>query len=84
MNYIPNISFAIALLIGFGFFVRNVLKLVRNINLGKELDRSDRKTQRWKNMARIALGQSKMVSRPIAGFLPVSYTHLTLPTSDLV
>jgi len=71
MNYIPNISFAIALLIGIGFFVRNVLKLVRNINLGKELDRSDRKTQRWKNMARIALGQSKMVSRPIAGFLHI-------------
>ena len=71
MNYIPNISFAIALFIGIGFFVMNVLKLVRNIKLGKEVDRSDRKTQRWKNMARIALGQSKMVSRPIAGFLHV-------------
>ena len=71
MNYIPNISFAIALFIGIGFFVMNVLKLVRNIKLGKAVDRSDRKTQRWKNMARIALGQSKMVSRPIAGFLHV-------------
>ena len=71
MNYIPNISFAIALIIGLGFFVMNVLKLVRNIKLGKSVDRSDRRTQRWKNMARIALGQSKMVSRPIAGFLHV-------------
>ena len=70
-NYIPNIFFAIALLIGIGFFVMNVLKLVRNIKLGKEVDRSDRKSQRWKNMARIALGQSKMVSRPIAGFLHI-------------
>ena len=71
MNYIPNISFAIALLVGIGFFVKNVLKLVRNIRLGKEVDRSDHKIQRWKNMARIALGQSKMVSRPIAGILHV-------------
>ena len=70
-NYIPNIFFAIALLIGIGFFVMNVLKLVRNIKLGKEVDRSDRKSQRWKNMAIIALGQSKMVSRPIAGFLHI-------------
>ena len=31
---------------------------------------SDKK-QRWKNMARIALGQSKMVSRPVAGILHV-------------
>ena len=71
MNYIPNISFAIALIIGLVFFVMNVLKLVRNIKLGKSVDRSDRRTQRWKNMARIALGQSKMVSRPIAGFLHI-------------
>ena len=71
MNYLPNISFAIALIIGIGFFIMNVLKLVRNIKLGKEVDRSDRKIERWKNMARIALGQSKMVSRPIAGFLHI-------------
>ena len=71
MNYIPNIFFALALFIGIGFFVMNILKLIRNIKLGKDIDRSGRKTQRWKNMARIALGQSKMVSRPIAGFLHV-------------
>ena len=71
MNYLPNISFAIALIIGIGFFVMNVLKLVRNIKLGKDVNRSDRKIERWKNMARIALGQSKMVSRPIAGFLHI-------------
>ena len=71
MDYLPNVIFAIALLLGIGFFVSNVLKLVRNIKLGKDLDRSDNKPERWKNMARIALGQSKMVSRPIAGFLHI-------------
>ena len=71
MDYLPNIFFAIALLVGIGFFVINILKLIRNIKLGKDIDRSDRKIERWKNMARIALGQSKMVSRPFAGFLHI-------------
>jgi len=71
MDYLPNIFFAIALFVSIGFFVMNILKLIRNIKLGKDIDRSDRKTERWKNMARIALGQSKMVSRPFAGFLHV-------------
>ena len=71
MDYLPNIFFAIALFVGIGFFVINILKLIRNIKLGKDIDRSDRKIERWKNMARIALGQSKMVSRPFAGFLHI-------------
>ena len=71
MHYLDNILFAILLIIGVGFFVRNIKKLKRNINLGKELDRSDRKSDRWINMARIALGQSKMVRRPIAGILHI-------------
>ncbi len=71
MEYIPNILFAIVLLAGVGFFTINIRKLIRNIKLGKEVDRSDNKAARWKNMARVALGQSKMVSRPIAGFLHI-------------
>ena len=71
MQYLPNILFAVILLAGLGFFTKNVLQLRRNINLGKDVDVSDNKPQRWKNMARIALGQSKMVVRPIAGFLHV-------------
>ena len=71
MQYIPNLLFVIILIAGIGFFVRNIQKLTRNIKLGKELDRSDNKSARWKNMAMIALGQSKMVSRPFAGFLHI-------------
>ncbi|RAJ16190.1 (Fe-S)-binding protein [Olleya aquimaris] len=71
MEYLPNILFAIALVLGIGYFANNVRKLIRNIKLGKDVDVSDNKPQRWKNMAYIALGQSKMVKRPIAGFLHV-------------
>ena len=71
MNYLSNILFVILLCIGVGYFTINVKKLLRNIKLGKDVDRSDNPSERWKNMAIIALGQSKMVKRPIAGFLHV-------------
>ncbi len=71
MQYLDNILFAVLLIIGVGFFVKNINKLRRNINLGKPVDRSDRKSERWANMAKIALGQSKMVRRPISGILHI-------------
>ncbi|MEH6770768.1 (Fe-S)-binding protein [Maribacter arcticus] len=71
MQYLPNIIFVLLLIVGVGFFVKNISKLKRNIFLGKEASINDNKPQRWKNMAKIALGQSKMVVRPIAGFLHI-------------
>ncbi|MDI9257115.1 MULTISPECIES: (Fe-S)-binding protein [Flavobacterium] len=71
MMYIDNILFAIILLAGIGFFAKNVKKLSRNIKLGHDVDRSDNPSARWNNMAMVALGQSKMVKRPIAGFLHI-------------
>ena len=37
--------------------------------MGRAIDRSDRTSARWYNMIRIAFGQSKMVTKPIAGIL---------------
>jgi len=71
MQYIPNVLFIIALVAGIGYFTKNIRKVIRNIRLGKDVDRSDNKGERFGNMARIALGQSKMVRRPIAGILHV-------------
>jgi len=71
MSFLDNIFFAILLLIGFGYFTINVKKLIRNIKLGKDLNRSDNSSARWKNMIFIALGQSKMVKRPVAGLLHI-------------
>jgi heterodisulfide reductase subunit C len=71
MEYVPNILFLIALIVGIGFFTRNVKKLSRNIKLGKDVDVSDNKSQRWHNMVRIALGQTKMVVRPVAGLMHI-------------
>ena len=71
MQYIPNILFIIALVAGIGYFTKNIRKVIRNIRLGKDVDRSDNKGQRFKNMAMVAIGQSKMVRRPIAGILHI-------------
>lgn len=71
MWLIPNIVFCVLLFIAVTLFVRNIKKIQRNIKLGKNEDRFDDPNLRLKNMIRVALGQSKMVSRPIAGILHV-------------
>lgn len=71
MSYLDNILFALLLGLGFGYFYLNLKKLIRNINLGIAVDRTDNPRARWTNMAMIALGQSKMVKRPIAGLLHI-------------
>ncbi len=71
MSYLDNILFAILLAVGFGYFFNSVKKIRRNINLGTAVNRSDNPKARWTNMAMIALGQSKMVKRPIAGILHI-------------
>lgn len=71
MNFLDNILFAIVLAVGAGYFAMNVKKLIRNINLGRDVNRKDHSSARWKNMMMIAFGQSKMVKRPVAGFLHI-------------
>lgn len=71
MSFLVNIFFAIILTLGFGYFAINVKKLVRNINMGRDVNRSDNSSARWNNMLMVALGQSKMVKRPVAGFMHI-------------
>lgn len=52
-------------------FSKNIGKVIRNIKLGKPLDRSDNPSERFKVMAMVALGQSKMVVRPVAGIMHI-------------
>jgi len=68
---ISNIIFLVVLLGAIALFTFQVRKIRRNIMLGRDVDRSDRKKERWAMMTRVALGQSKMVSRPLAGIMHV-------------
>ncbi len=65
------ILFVIIAAAGIGLFARKVGKIRRNIFLGQPLQRSDRTAARWATMARVAMGQSKMVTRPVAGFFHI-------------
>ena len=71
MGFISNLIFAIALGFASFLFAKNIKRIRRNIFLGRDIDRSDRSSDRWKVMARVALGQGKMTKRPVAGFLHI-------------
>jgi heterodisulfide reductase subunit C len=66
---IGQIIFIIILGAAVYWFSKNVGKIRRNILLGKDDDRTDQPALRWKTMAKIALGQTKMVKRPVAGIM---------------
>jgi heterodisulfide reductase subunit C len=70
-DLISNLIFALFLGAAAFLFGKNVLKIRRNILLGRDIDRSDNPSKRWKTMAKVALGQSKMVVRPVAGILHI-------------
>ena len=68
---IASILFLLLLTAGIVLFTFNMRKVIRNIRLGKEIDRSDQPAKRWGIMLRVALGQSKMVTRPIPAILHI-------------
>jgi len=71
MEYIPQILFLIMLAVGFGLFAKSAMRIRRNILLGRDINRNDSASERLNLMLRVALGQSKMVVRPIAGTLHI-------------
>jgi heterodisulfide reductase subunit C/nitrate reductase gamma subunit len=71
MGYIDNILFAILLGAGIWLFAKNIRKIRRNILIGRDADLSDNKPLRWKTMIRVALGQSKMMTRPVPAILHI-------------
>ena len=66
---IAQILFFLILAAAIYLFSKNVKKVRRNILLGRDTDRSDNPALRWKTMAKVALGQTKMVKRPFAALL---------------
>jgi ferredoxin len=71
MQYLEQILFVIVLGVAIYFFAKKIKQIRRNIFLGKEEKINDNKGKRWKVMTKVALGQSKMVVRPVAGFFHI-------------
>lgn len=76
---ISSILFGVLLVGGFTFFTINILKIRANILLGRDIDRTDNKSERWKTMILVALGQKKMFTRPIPALL-----HLALYAAFII
>ena len=69
MFSISNYIFITLLISSFLLFYRNFKKIIRNINLGTDIERDNLYKQRWKNVFLIALGQKKMFKKPIVAIL---------------
>jgi len=68
---VSNIIFIVVLIAAIAAFTYQVRKIRRNIMLGRDKEINDRKGERWSETLRVALGQSKMVTRPLAGIMHV-------------
>ncbi len=66
---IAQIIFILALIAAVVFFTINAKKIVRNINIGRKINRNDRKNERLITMLKVAFGQTKMVVKPVAGIM---------------
>lgn len=66
---ISSIVFVLLLLFAVLMFVRSMRHIVQNIRMGRPASFDGRRWQRWKLMARVAIGQSKMGSRPVSAIL---------------
>lgn len=82
---IQTIIFAVLCVAGFGVFGYNIWKVRSNILLGRDIDRSDNSSERWKTMLLVAFGQQKMFSRPIPALLHlVIYASFVITQIELI
>lgn len=68
---IAQILFTVVLIAAISLFVRNVRRIVRAIQMGRPQTINDNKPARWRKMLLVAIGQGKMVKRPISGILHI-------------
>lgn len=66
---VSQIIFIVITLAAVGMFSYNLKKVIRNIQLGKAVNRSDQPQKRLMTMLKVAFGQTKMFFRPIPAFL---------------
>jgi|UniRef100_UPI004048EAE1 heterodisulfide reductase subunit C len=83
-----QVIFLIVAVAAITLFSLNVRKIIRNINLGKDTDRSDRPAERLVTMFKVAFGQSKMVKRPVAAilhlFVYVGFVVINLEVMEII
>ena len=73
MEFISSIIFLLLTVIAFYIFAKKILRIKRNIHLGRAVELNDQPIARWKNVFLLALGQKKMFRN-----IPVALLHLIL------
>ncbi|MDP2386841.1 MAG: (Fe-S)-binding protein [Bacteroidota bacterium] len=68
---ISIIIFSVLFIGASAFFTINARKVRRNILLGRDVQINDKKSERLSTMIRVALGQSKMVTRPLSATMHI-------------
>jgi len=66
---VSQIIFVILALAGSALFAYNARKVIRNIKLGRPVNRTDKPQERLMTMLKVAFGQTKMAVRPVPFFL---------------
>lgn len=64
-----QVIFLLITLASVAVFSKNIRKIIRNIKLGRDTNRSDRPLERLITMLKVAFGQSKMGKRPLAAIM---------------
>jgi heterodisulfide reductase subunit C len=70
-SILPQVIFALLLAAAFAYFNKHLQTIRRNILLGRDQEIKDEPYKRWLIMLKVAIGQSKMVVRPVAGILHI-------------
>jgi heterodisulfide reductase subunit C len=73
MEFISSIIFLLLTVVAFYIFAKKILRIKRNIQLGRPVELNDQPIARWKNVFLLALGQKKMFRN-----IPVALLHLIL------
>ncbi len=82
---IQIIVFSILLIFTFSFFGWNIYKVRSNILLGKDINRSDRRSERLKTMLLVAFGQKKMFQNFLPAILHFFiYAAFVITSTELI
>ncbi|MFT4024364.1 MAG: (Fe-S)-binding protein [Flavihumibacter sp.] len=69
MQLLQQIAFFVLASVAIYLFSRRILRIRRNILLGKEADYTDNRPARWRNLLLLAFGQKKMFANPLVAVM---------------
>ena len=69
MNYFQQAAFLLLAVFAIWLFAKNIIRIKKNIGLGRDKDLSGNSAERWKNVLLLAFGQKKMFRNPLVAVL---------------